>query len=991
MEELNRSTFAIEKDRRFVWNSRRLSLVAFLIPFLVMTLAYAALQVFPFGNRHMLTVDLFHQYAPFLQLLRDKILEGGSPFYTLRAGLGVSFYGLFTYYLGSPLNLILLLFPAAFLTEGIFLITLVKVGLMGFAFFQFLQISYRRKGALAVAFSAFYALSGFTLAYSWNIMWLDTLIMLPVAVLALVRLIRDGKWLLFPLSVALILICNYYSGFFACIFLALYFPVLLFRYTEDGNASKRVILTAKVIALAGIGVALAAVLLYPTIRSLTLTSAYGDKFPKTVEMIGKPLTYLGQLFPFLQPTVRSGAPNLYCGLPVLFLLPVYFLSGRIRAREKILNGLLLLFIFLSFDINILNFIWHGMHYPNQLPYRYSFVAIFPLLAVTYDGLRSTREFRPTEIGLLGVCLGFIAPVVIAVNTEMKVAPWTQWGTIILLLIYALLFSSFRTQSYKRQIHTNLLLAVMLLEITLSTFSGIYYINANEYFGARDGYASGSTVASVREAVRQIESMDEDKTFYRMELKPYKTSNDPCLYGFNGFSLFASTSPKNPVAFFKNLGYSNNGINSYQYRGSTLFADSLFNIKYVIAREDLKYQDRERTVTLGNSLVTVYKNNYAFPLAFLAKPGILDFESFAGKPFANQNNLADAMIGENVPLFSEIEGKVKDGSDVHPASSSNTKFNFTRPSGIKEWTIKMEWTAERDGAHYLYLDMNGYEVDNVTVEANGESFTIDGKKKGISDIGSLKAGEIVQLTIKPKEKVDKGSFEVHMDALDIPSLARLAGFARERGLAFSIQKEDQLYAKFSCEEDSVLVLSVPYDPGWNASLDGEPVSIRTVDNALMAIPVAAGSHRIFMYYRPPGFDTGLYVSLGATGVLAILLLIGFILKKRGHTTGSQTPSGKETAASAEPNQTAEKRARRGRAKRCLLAGHTFCKTITPRGDGAESAESADCDEQLEDEETDSESYDLFLQNEIRRRHERRVSRKSASAQSGTVDDSDRSTL
>ena len=76
MEELDRSTFAIEKDRRFVWNSRRLSLVAFLIPFLVMTLAYAALQVFPFGNRHMLTVDLFHQYAPFLQLLRDKILEG---------------------------------------------------------------------------------------------------------------------------------------------------------------------------------------------------------------------------------------------------------------------------------------------------------------------------------------------------------------------------------------------------------------------------------------------------------------------------------------------------------------------------------------------------------------------------------------------------------------------------------------------------------------------------------------------------------------------------------------------------------------------------------------------------------------------------------------------------------------------------------------------------------------------------------------------------
>ena len=93
---------------------------------------------------------------------------GGSPLYSLVSGLGVSFYALFAYYLASPLNLLLLLFPASFLTEGIFLLTLIKVGLMGFAFFWFLLVSYRRKGILAVAFSTFYALSGFTLAYSWN-------------------------------------------------------------------------------------------------------------------------------------------------------------------------------------------------------------------------------------------------------------------------------------------------------------------------------------------------------------------------------------------------------------------------------------------------------------------------------------------------------------------------------------------------------------------------------------------------------------------------------------------------------------------------------------------------------------------------------------------------------------------------------------------------------------------------------------------------------
>ncbi|NMB29585.1 MAG: YfhO family protein, partial [Clostridiaceae bacterium] len=292
---MNRSTFAIKNRRRCAWNSKSLSLLAFLFPFLLLAIAYAVGQTFPFGNRHMLTVDLFHQYAPFLQLLRDKILMGGSPFYSLVSGLGVSFYALFAYYLASPLNLLLLLFPAPFLTEGIFLLTLIKVGLMGFAFFRFLLVSYRRKGILAVAFSTFYALSGFTLAYSWNIMWLDSLILLPVVVLALVRLIRDGKWILFPISVTMLLVCNYYTAFFASIFIALYFPILLFRYTEGSGIRKKILIVCKVVVLVAIGVALSAILLYPTFRSLSLTSAAGDHFPRKFELIGEPLTYLGQM------------------------------------------------------------------------------------------------------------------------------------------------------------------------------------------------------------------------------------------------------------------------------------------------------------------------------------------------------------------------------------------------------------------------------------------------------------------------------------------------------------------------------------------------------------------------------------------------------------------------------------------------------------------------------------------------------------------------
>ncbi len=878
MGKLNRSTFKLEKDRRFVWNSKSLSVVAFLFPFLVLTFAYAALQTFPFGDRHILTVDLFHQYAPFLQLMRDKILAGGSPFYSLTSGLGVNFFAIFAYYLASPLNLIFLLFPAPFLTEGVFLVSLIKVGLMGFAFFLFLQVSYRRKGVLAVAFSTFYALSGFTMAYSWNIMWLDSLILLPVVALALVRLIRDGKWLLFPVSITLLLISNYYSAFFVCIFVALYFPILLFRYTEGDKIRRKLFVTCKVIVLAAVGVALSAIMLYPTVRSLLLTSAAGDAFPKTFELSGKPLAYLAQLFPFLQPTVRSGAPNLYSGLPVLFLLPVYFLSSRIRLREKLLNGFLLLFIFLSFDTNVLNFLWHGMHYPNQLPYRYSFVAIFLLLAIAYDGLRSTREFRPTELGLLGVCLAFVAPVVIALDSEIKTAAWTQWGTIAFIVLYAILFSSFRTRSFKPRLQVNLLLAVMLLEVTLSTFSGIFHIGQNEYYGARDGYSTGPVVASIREAVRQTKAMDEDKSFYRMEIKPHKTSNDPALYGLNGLSLFASTSPKAPVTFFKNAGYQNNGINSYQYRGSTLFCDSLFRIKYVITRDTLPYEDKERVVTLGNSHVTVYRNDDIFPVAFIGKPALTKFKSSYGNPFNTQGDLADAIIGEKLHLFSELKAVPREGEDLRPSSSTNTKFRFTRPDGKSNWDIELTWMAEQEGPHYLSLDIGTKEIDEATVEVNGTPISIDKKKKGISEIGSLVAGDEIKLLIRPSETVDSGSLDVHLASLDMKALRQLRDFAHENEMTVIDMKEDQIYGTVSCEEDGVLFVSIPYDPGWSAKVDGEYVDIETVDDALMAIPVSAGTHDVFMYFRPVGYATGVTITCYAAGVLALLLLSSVLYKK-----------------------------------------------------------------------------------------------------------------
>jgi uncharacterized membrane protein YfhO len=180
-------------------------LFAFFLPVLILEIAYIANGIFPFGNRDILMVDLYHQYAPFISDLQDKLRSFSSPLYSWSGGLGTSYLPLYSYYLASPLNLITVLFPKDNLTEAVLVLTLLKVGLSGTCFSFYLKGVHGEKSLITVAFSMLYALSGYVLAFSWNIMWMDAIYFLPLIMLGLVKLIRDG------------------NGLFYCIFLAWHF------------------------------------------------------------------------------------------------------------------------------------------------------------------------------------------------------------------------------------------------------------------------------------------------------------------------------------------------------------------------------------------------------------------------------------------------------------------------------------------------------------------------------------------------------------------------------------------------------------------------------------------------------------------------------------------------------------------------------------------------------------------------------------------------
>ena len=202
---------------------RYLYLTAFFLPLLIVGVMWAVCGVIPFGSKMILAHDQWHQYYPFFLNLRARLQNGGSLLHSWNTGMGTSYLPLFAYYLASPLNL-----PAALLPEGLLLpwytlAVLIRIGLAGLFCAVFLKKAFGRDELAVAFFSTAYALCAFMMGYYWNAIWLDTVALLPLVTLGTFSLLRDRRYVLYVISLALSVYCSYYIGLFVCIWVVLIF------------------------------------------------------------------------------------------------------------------------------------------------------------------------------------------------------------------------------------------------------------------------------------------------------------------------------------------------------------------------------------------------------------------------------------------------------------------------------------------------------------------------------------------------------------------------------------------------------------------------------------------------------------------------------------------------------------------------------------------------------------------------------------------------
>ena len=810
-------------------------LAAFFVPVLVLVVIFAQRGIFPFGEECFLRTDMYHQYAPFFSEFQYKLTHGGSLLYSWDIGMGVNFSALYAYYLASPMNWLVALCPRQFLIEFMTVLIVIKTGLSGLSFTWYLRKHTGTREFGSCFFGIFYALSGYMAAYSWNIMWLDCILLFPVILFGLERLVKEKKGMVYCIALGLSILSNYYISIMICIFMVIYAAVLVILYPP--KKGKEFAATAGRFTLYSLLVGgLAAVVLLPEIYALQATASGNFDFPKTVSSYFSIFDMIARHMGNVQTEIGLDHwPNIYCGVAVLMLLLLYLGNKNIKIKEKAVYFSLLLFFYASFSVNVLNFIWHGFHYPNSLPCRQSFIYIALVLVMCYKAYLELK------------------------NTPWKHIVMAFWGAAAFVILAEKLVDN------EEQFHFAVFYAAILF---LALYTGCIYLYHSRKW-CRDGVllavlglvfcesAVNMAVTSIPTTSRTAYVKDNEDTmlladsirssvFYRIEKGESRTKNDGAWMNFPSASLFSSVASAAMSDFFKSVGCESS-TNAYSVKGSTPFIDALFATRYGIYPDQQPADGLKEQIGRQGSM-WFYENKYTLPVGFVMPQDMeTNWVLDSGNPANVQNDLSSVLGVSNLLVPSE---------------------------GVSEGK-KLTFTADASGDYYVYV--TNKKVEEVSAEIGERSLSFDNVDRGyFLELGYLPKGQEV---ILQSQTDGNPAMQAEIWRFDPEAMEEIYQCLSKSPLELSSWTDTGLAGSINTPEGGTMFTSIPYDKGWKIWVDGTAVSGRPVFDAFLGVDLEPGEHKIRLSYEPQGLKTGAVITGVSAAAVAVLAVCGWMKNKK----------------------------------------------------------------------------------------------------------------
>ncbi len=874
-----------KKKCRFHINSLA---AAFAIPVVGMLVLMIIAEVTPFGTASMLYSDNYHQYYPFFRAFRATLRSGGSLLYNWDVGLGLDYLGLISYYLASPLNLLSVLVPEKWLLSFYTLLFPVRMGFASLFFAIFLKKLFGKSDLSIAVFGSFYGMCAWAMGYQWNVMWMDTFALLPLVALGAVCLLRDKKFILYTLTLFLSIFANYYIGFFTCIFVLLLFICYeICRWRGFGRFFGDLCRMALFSALA---IGMTAILELPTLAALQTTQSSVNQFPQGFKLnIADANTWKGLLDAMVQvagnmsggiaPTFKEGLPNLYCGIGSMMLAFLFLTAKNVKLRDKLCSVLLLIFFILSFIIRQLDYIWHGFHFTNMIPYRFSFLYSFVLLYMAYRAYLLRGRFRLWQVltaGALALCIFACAgkwdePVFRICNMifwllYLATLIFICWDKPIKQFDAAQLRAAVTSRRNRRRYAGIILPAIMAMELIINI---VNFGTSFTFYSIAD-YPRGTEQSA--SMVRYMQEREKNNLFYRAEATHSQSLNDGALNGYHGISTFTSSANVKVTEFMKALGYgAKNTYNRYCFEESSPVSNLFLGLKYMLERsgkvEENPYFDEVHHY--GN--VYLLENNAYLPLGFLANSdlALVDLSQDYSR-FYYQNTLFTAATGivDNVwALIPDTWLTLDGGSGVEIVSSGNGFCSYKSSGGGQ---LIYRYEIHQPGFMCVDLSMNAR--NSFTVYLNDAPlYTESLSLPQMLSVCQVEPGDVVELRMTCKAG-ENSSMTIRAGLLNEALFRQGYDILNASTLELSEFTGTRVRGSISCNRNGLLYTSIPQNGNWHAKVDGQEVPVKLVGGVMCALELNEGEHSVEFYYRNDAFRLGWKISLVCALVFGVIVFL-----------------------------------------------------------------------------------------------------------------------
>ncbi|GBG97376.1 YfhO family protein [Lactococcus termiticola] len=855
-------------------------IAAFLIPAVLLGLAYALEGIYWGSGTSVLAGDAYHQYVAVLSMY-GNILHHPDQLgflYTFTSGLGLNLYAFSAYYMGSFFMPITAFFNVQNMPDALYLITLLKFGAIGLSAFIALRNLYQKPRTLVIiAFSTAYALMSFLTSQVEITMWQDVFILLPLIIWGLHSLQDAGRRRLYFISLTILFIQNYYFGFMVAIFVLLYF---LARSTFRKWSWRSFLDFAVTSGLAGLTSLIMLLPMYLDLRAnnsqaLSSTTALLTENSKLLDLFAK--NFVGSY----DTTQYQAVPMIYIGLIPLSFALLFFLNKGIRLRTKLAFAGLFAILIASFYLQKLDLFWQGMHSPNMFLHRYAFLFSILVLILAMETLELWHKVKLWQIFTVFIFLiaGFSLTYFSNDYGYLKLSLLAI--SLLFLLAYLALLVAYRKGWIMAKVFVIILSIFMIAESGMNSFYQLDGIQNEWHFASRSYYDSqAKTLAPI---VKKIQER-QGSLFARTENTTPDTANDGMKYGFNGISQFSSVRNSNASRVMGQLGFHTDSTYlNLRYTGNSLLMDSLFNVAYNINQsQPEKYGFR----MLGESL---YFNQEVAGLGIFVPGAFQDVKLTKDDELANQTKLVNALAKDSLTYFKQ----------VYTTSEQTDNKITSHPSGLLSLTGKTPGNTDLSVTYgitapansQLYLKVPNISYGNESASSTRITVSED-QGKSISPIATYSvasndSGDLFNLGTYPKDTPLKVTLafpdnpSVNFDrtsfwAMDTKAYSQAISKLRQTPVVSQTVKNG-IEMGLTPKSSGQVFISLPYDKGWSAKLDGKAVKIEKAQDGFMKVDLPAGQHELKLSFFPQGLKIGI-----VSFILGILFFIGYdfcLSKKR----------------------------------------------------------------------------------------------------------------